>query len=166
MIEPGIDPLDGLVYFDNIIRARIQGVEASTLFNFIPNELSFRLNYTYLWARDLETGTALRYRPRHIFYSGLEFTKWNFMFGADFRFTSEVEEIDEELVDLGIIKDGELRVPVYVTDLRLGYNLISLNLPLNIYLNVKNIFNYNYVELIGNIRHIRNYILGVSLLIQ
>jgi iron complex outermembrane receptor protein len=166
MIEPGIDPLDGLVFFDNIIRARIQGFEASTIFDLIPNEFSFRLNYTYLWARDLETGTALRYRPRHIFYSSLDFTKWNFLFGVDFRFTSEVEEIDEELVDLGIIKDGELRVPVYATDLRLGYNFISFNLPLNVYFNVKNVFNYNYVELIGNIRQIRNYVLGINLVIQ
>ena len=166
MIEPGIDSSDGLVFFDNIVRARIQGMEASTLFNIIPNEISFTFNYTYLWARDLQTGNALRYRPRHLFYSSLDFRKWNFEFGADFRFTSEVEEIDDELVDLGIVVDGELRVPVYVTDLRLGYNFFVVDLPVNIRINMKNIFNYNYIELIGNVRNIRSYTLGISLLLQ
>jgi len=162
MIEPGIDPADGLVFFSNLVRARIQGLEASTLFYLLPNELSLSFNYTYLWARDLETGTALRYRPRNIFYSGLDFRKWNFDFGINFRYTSRVEEIDDELVDLGIVVDGDLRVPVYTTDVRLGYNFIAYHLPLNIYLNIKNLFNYNYVELIGNLRNIRNYSVGAN----
>lgn len=163
MIEPGIDPTDGLVFFSNLVRARIQGGEAGVVVNVFPNELSLSFNYTYLWARDLEEGTALRYRPRHIFYSGLDFRKWNFDFGINFRYTSRVEEIDDELIDLGIVVDGDLRVPVYTTDIKLGYNFIDFNLPFNIYLNVKNIFNYNYVELIGNLRQIRNYSLGANL---
>ncbi len=165
MIEPGIDPTDGLVFFSNVVRARIQGLEAGTIFYLLPNELSLSLNYTYLWARDLETGNALRYRPRHVFYSGLDFRKWNFEFGLNFRYTSQVEEIDDELVDLGIVVDGDLRVPVYTTDVRLGYNLVAFEMPLNLYLNIKNIFNYNYVELIGNLRQIRNYSFGVNLML-
>jgi iron complex outermembrane receptor protein len=163
MIEPGVDPEDGLVYFSNLVRARIQGFEAGTIFSLLPDELSLSFNYAYLWARDLETGKALRYRPRHIFYSGLDFRKWNFDFGINFRYTSRVEEIDDELVDLGIVVDGDLRVPIYTTDVNLGYNFNTYGLPLNIYLIVKNIFNYNYVELIGNIRKIRNYSFGVNL---
>jgi outer membrane receptor for ferrienterochelin and colicins len=163
MIEPGVDPADGLVFFSNLVRARIQGLEAGTIFYLLPNELSLSFNYTYLWARDLETGKALRYRPRHIFYSGLDFRNWNFDLGINFRYTSRVEEIDDELVDLGIVVDGDLRVPVYTTDVKLGYNFITYGLPLNIYLNVKNLFNYNYVELIGNLRNIRNYSFGVNL---
>jgi iron complex outermembrane receptor protein len=165
MIEPGVDPADGLVFFSNLVRARIQGLEASTIFYLLPNELSLSFNYTYLWARDLETGTALRYRPRHILYSGVDFRKWNFDIGVNFRYTSKVEEIDDELVDLGIVVDGDVRVPVYTTDVKLGYNLVSFNLPLNIYLNIKNIFNYNYVELIGNLRQIRNYSFGINLML-
>ena len=163
MIEPVIDPSDVKVYFTNVVRARIQGFESVVNLSIIPNQLSFSLNYTYLWARDLETGEALRYRPRHIFYSGINFTKWNFEFGINFRYTSRVEEIDEELIDLGVVVDGDLRVPVYTTDVNLGYNFISMGLPLNLYLNAKNIFNYNYVELIGNLRNIRNYSFGFNL---
>ena len=162
MIEPGIDPVDGKVVFSNLVRARIQGFEASTVISILPNQLSLSFNYTYLWARDLETGLALRYRPQHIFYSSFDFRKWNFDLGINFRYTSRVEEIDEELIDLGIVLDGELRVPVYTTDVNLGYSFASLELPLNLYLNVKNVFNYNYVELIGNLRQIRNYSFGFN----
>jgi iron complex outermembrane receptor protein len=163
MIEPGIDPSDGLVYFSNLIRARIQGAEAAIVFDFLPDELSLSLAYTYLWARDLENGKALRYRPRHIFYSAIDFKKWNFDFGINFRYTSKVEEIDDELVDLGIVIDGDIRVPVFTTDAMIGYNFFLLNIPMNAYLNIKNIFNYNYVELIGNLRQIRNYSFGMNL---
>lgn len=165
MIEPHLDPVDGLVIFDNLVRARIEGFEGNTRINILSNDLVVNISYTYLWARDLKNNTALKYRPRHILYSGLEFNKWNLEFGIDFRFLSKVEEIDNELIDLGIVRDGELRSPVYVTDLRAGYNLISIGLPLIFYVNVKNLTNYNYVELIGNLRPIRNYSLGFSLML-
>jgi iron complex outermembrane receptor protein len=165
MIEPAIDPADGLVVFDNVVRSRIQGSEVNASIIFIPDELTLTMSYTYMWARDLDKNIALKYRPRHLFYSSFDFRKWNLDFGLDFRYWSEVEEIDNELVDLGIIVDGDLRFPVYVTDIRAGYNFISLGLPIRIFLNIKNAFNYNYVELIGNIRKIRSYSLGFNLAI-
>ncbi|MFI5236942.1 MAG: TonB-dependent receptor domain-containing protein [Ignavibacteriales bacterium] len=163
LIEPGIDPSDGLVFFSNVVRARIQGYEAAAVFEMIQNQLSLSFGYTYLWTQDLEKDEELRYRPRHVLYSSIDFRKWNFELGINFRYTSRVEEIDEELVDLGIVVDGDLRVPVYTTDVNLGYNFYSFDLPLNVYLNIKNIFNYNYVELIGNLRQIRSYSFGFNL---
>ena len=166
MIEPGVDPTDNKVKFDNVVRARIQGFEASTLIRIIPNEMTFTIGYTYLWARDLENNIALKYRPRHTLYSGFEYWKWNFNLGINFRYWSEVEEIDDELVDLGIIKDGELRVPVFVTDLRVAYNFREMGLPVDIYLNIKNLTNYNFIELIGILRPVRNYSLGFNWVID
>ncbi len=165
MIEPGIDPSDGLVVFENVVRARIQGFETNSLIELISNQLLLNFNYTYMWARNLETGKALKYRPRHLFYSKADLRIWNFEFGIDFRFWSKVEEIDDELVELGIVVDGEKRVPVYLVDLRFNYDLISFSLPVNLYFNIKNLFNYNYVELIGNIRRIRSYSFGLNLAI-
>ena len=165
MIEPAIDPADGLVIFDNVIRSRIQGSELNASITFIPDELTLTMSYTYMWARDLDQNIALKYRPRHLFYSSFDFRKWNLDLGLDFRYWSEVEEIDNELVDLGIIVDGDLRFPVYVADIRAGYNFISLGLPIRIFINIKNAFNYNYVELIGNIRKIRNYSFGFNLVL-
>ena len=162
MIEPGIDPTDGLVVFDNVLRARIQGLEANTSVNIVPAMLEMTFSYTYLWARDLENHVALKYRPRNLFYFTADFKKWSLDIGLEFRYWSRVEEIDEELVDLGIVVDGNQRVPVYVTDLNIGYNVGFLGFPAKVYLNVKNLFNYNYVELIGNLREIRNYSFGIN----
>jgi len=166
MIEPSVDPRDNKVRFDNVVRARIQGVEAGTEIRIIPHELTLTLGYTYLWARDLENKIALKYRPRHTLYSGLEYSKWNFNLGINFRYWSKVEEIDDELVDLGIVKDGELRVPVYTTDLSLAYNFREMGFPVDVYLNIKNLTNYNFIELIGILRPIRNYSLGFNWVID
>ncbi len=166
MIEPRVDPTDNKVKFDNVVRARIQGFEANTLIRIIPDEMTLTIGYTYLWARDLENNIALKYRPRHTLYSGLEYWKWNFNLGINFRYWSEVDEIDDELVDLGIIKDGELRVPVFVTDLRVAYNFREMGLPVDIYLNIKNLTNYNFIELIGILRPVRNYSLGFNWVID
>jgi len=166
MIEASVDPKDNKVRFDNVIRARIKGFEANTLIRIIPDEMTITIGYTYLWARDLENNIALKYRPRHTLYSGFEFKKWDFDLGINFRYWSEVEEIDNELVDLGIIRDGELRVPVFSTDVRVAYNFREIGLPVDIYLNIKNLTNYNFIELIGNLSPIRNYSLGFNWVID
>ena len=166
MIEPSVDVTDNQVKFDNVVRARIQGFEASTLVQIIPDEMTITIGYTYLWARDLENNIALKYRPRQTVYSGLEYWKWNFNLGLNFRYWSRIEEIDDELVELGIIRDGELRTSVFATDFRLSYNFREIGLPIDVYLNTKNLTNYNFVELIGNLRPIRNYSLGFNWIIE
>jgi outer membrane receptor protein involved in Fe transport len=165
LIEPVIDPSDGFVYFRNVLEAQINGLEAGLTVFVLPQVLDLSFAYTYMLAEDVISGKALRYRPKNILYAGLNFNNWNFQFGIDFRYISRVEEVDDELVDLGIVVDGDLRVPTYTTDLNFGYSFISMDLPLSLYLNLKNIFNYNYVELIGNIRPIRSYSFGFNLAI-
>ena len=163
-IEPSVDPKDGLVYFDNVTRARIQGLELNTNYPFLKNKLKLSLNYTYLWARDLQQNTPLKYRPRHMAYASLDYSFLNFNVGADYRYSSKVEQIDYELIKLGVIKDGNKRVEIKVLDLRAGYKLNILSIPAKINFNVNNVFNYNYVELIGNLAPIRNYSLSFELL--
>jgi outer membrane receptor protein involved in Fe transport len=163
-IEPNVDPKDGLVYFDNVTRARIQGFEFNTNYSFLNDKLKLSLNYTYLWARDLQQNSPLKYRPRNMAYASLDYSFFNFDVGADYRYSSKVEEIDFELINLGVVKDGDKRVDIKVLDLRAGYKLKILRVPAKIYLNVNNVFNYNYVELIGNLAPIRNYALSFELL--
>jgi outer membrane receptor for ferrienterochelin and colicins len=161
-IEPGVDPADGLIIFDNVTRARIQGLEFQSLIDLEQFNTNITLSYTYLWARNIEEKKVLKYRPRNVFYLRLDYSLHNFIAGADFRYWSRVEEIDNELIDLGLVPDGQLRVDVYVLDLRAGYNLTLSGIPLRIFLNVNNILNYNYVELIGNLAPIRNFSLSVE----
>jgi outer membrane receptor for ferrienterochelin and colicins len=164
-IEPGIDPKDGLVIFDNLTRARIQGFEINSDYFFLDRKLNLNLNYTYMWARDIERNKFLKYRPRHLAGGGIEYKINNFQAGADVRYWSRVEEIDFELIDLGLVPDGDSRVEVFVVDLRGGYDFNIGELPLKIYLNINNLLNYNYVELIGNLEPIRNYTLSLEIIL-
>jgi outer membrane receptor for ferrienterochelin and colicins len=159
-IEPKIDPTDGFAVFSNVTRARIQGIETDVKTDLFNKAISLSLSYTYLWTRDLKRHQALKYRPRHIFVGNFDYYIWNFDIGADFRYWSRVEEIDDELVR--IVNDGDLRVAAYVLDLRTSYNLDSVGIPASIFLNADNVLNYNYVELIGNLRPIRSYSLSIQ----
>lgn len=165
MIEASVDPSDGLIFFNNLLRARIQGFEIGSTINIIPGILKSNLAYTFLNSKDVEEGKPLKYRPKHSFTGSVEFTNWHFGLGIFFRYQSRVEEIDNELIDLGIVRDGQLRVPIYQTDVSLSYDLISFGLPATVYVNAKNIFNYNYVELVGNLKPIRNFSLGFNLIL-
>ncbi|HSP86622.1 MAG TPA: TonB-dependent receptor [Ignavibacteriaceae bacterium] len=162
-IEPGIDPVDELIIFDNVTRARIQGFEFQSLFDLKEINTNITLSYSYLWARDVDENKALKYRPRHTFNGKIDFSLQSILAGADFRYSSRVEEIDEELINLGLIPDGKLRVEIIVLDLRAGYSFKLGEIPLRVFLNVNNILNYNYVELIGNLEPIRNLSLSLEL---
>lgn len=163
-IEPSLNSKDLTITFNNITRARIQGLEFNSNLDIIPDKLNFSLNYVYLWARDINLNKPLKYRPRNSIYTKAEYIIGSIEFGADFRYWSKVEEIDNELVEYNIVHDGNKRVPVYVLDLRTGYNLLSLGFPGKVYLNINNVLNYNYVEIIGNLSPIRNVSLSTEIL--
>jgi outer membrane receptor for ferrienterochelin and colicins len=147
------------IQFLNVPEARVQGIEIGTDIEIIPELVKANAGYTYLWARNLTDNKTLKYRPRHSLYAKLQFTPAPFEASISFRYASRVEEIDDLIAKppLAIVTEGDLRVPVYDTDVSVGYNFLLGAIPTKIYLNAKNIFNYNYVEFIGNIAPIRNY---------
>ena len=159
-IEPRIDPADGYAVFSNVTRARIQGFETDMKSDLFNKFIRITLSYTYLWARDLNKQKALKYRPRHIFVGSLDYYLGSLNLGSDFRYWSRVEEIDDELVR--IVNDGDLRVPAYVLDLRASYDFNTIGIPASVFLNADNVLNYNYVELIGNLKPVRNYSLSIQ----
>jgi len=161
-IEPAFTE-EGNIQFKNLVEAKLQGAEFISNISFAPQKLNFSVGYTYLWAWNIKQNKFMNYRPRHLLYVSAAYNPSPFEFALDFRYWSKVEEINEELVEVGLIPDGDIRVPVFVTDLRIGYNLLSIGYPITFYLNFKNIFNYNYVELMANIRPIRNISLGINL---
>lgn len=163
-IEPNLTK-EGDIQFLNISKARIQGLELVSDWNIIPSMLTFSVGYNYMWSRDIEKNKSMKYRPRNTVYTNLRFTPAPFEFGVDFRYWSRVEEIDFALTEppLALVVDGEQRVPAYITDLMAGYNFFVMNIPAKVYINAKNIFNYNYVEFIGNLAPIRNYSLSFEL---
>lgn len=160
-IEPNfVNDEGGLaIKFINLPKARIQGTELITDYQIFPGLLEFNIGYTYLWSRDLELKKAMKYRPRHRVYASLNYTPYPFEFGVFFRYWSRIEEIDETIVQppVELIVEGDLRVEVYVWDLSAGYNFNLFETPLKLSANVYNLFNYNYVEFLGNIRPLRNF---------
>jgi outer membrane receptor protein involved in Fe transport len=161
-IEPDIT-VNNEIQLINIVEAKIQGFELVSNISIIPNEFELDVGYTYLWARNTKLNKAIKYRPRHLIYIKLEYRPSPFEFRTDFRYWSKVEEIDFRIVELGLVKDGELRVPGYVLDFRAGYNFSIGSSAINLFASVKNVLNYNYVEAIGNLRPIRNFALGLNL---
>ncbi len=166
LIEAGlVVSSDNLPYIQwrNVTRARVRGVESSLGVGLFGGALLANFGYTYVYPEDLTTGDLLKYRPRHLFYANLLVRSgWGFFAGADFRYISRVDRIDEELVDLGIVPDGDERVPIYVTDVRVGADLTLGGTVLTTTLNINNIFQHNYVELIGNLMPPRTYVLSVQ----
>ena len=163
-IEPGIDPADGQIFFDNTTRARIQGFEIINKLDLTALNSELVFGYTYLWARDIENNLPLKYRPRHLFYSSAQ-TQYKFLeFGVNFRYWSRVEAIDDELVTLGFVPQGDKRVEVILLDFTLGANLFTFGLPGKFYINLNNSLNYNYVEMIGNLSPVRNISLSLEIL--
>lgn len=153
------------IQFLNVSKARIQGIEIGSNVNIIPYLFSVNLGYNFMWARDIDNNKYLKYRPRHTFNGQLRFTPYQFDIGFDFRFMSRIDEIDDLITQppIALVIDGDKRVPVYVTDLSIGFNTLIESVPAKIYFNVKNLLNYNYVEFIGNLMPIRNYSLSLEL---
>jgi len=164
LIEPGLyaSGLDLVVQWRNVTRARIRGFETTGTAMFFNGAAVFNLGYTYVYPLDLTLNDILKYRPRHVLYTGVRGTAGWFNASADFRFISRIERIDDELVQAGVIPDGDQRVPIYVTDFRIGADLSCTGIPLSLSLNINNIFQHNYVELIGNIMPPRTYVIALE----
>lgn len=157
LIEPVIDT-DGRILFQNVSRARIQGMETGIKAGLFEGAVTFGLGYTYMYPRDLTLDKILKYRPRHLFYANGTAAYAGAQLDVDFRYISRVEEIDQAAGV--VIRDYESRVEIFVTDARVSYALPFL--PLRAIFAVNNLFNYNYVEIIGNIAPIRNYTLTLE----
>jgi iron complex outermembrane receptor protein len=152
----------GDIQFINIVKSKIEGIDAVIDYNIY--DIKLQLGYTYLWARDTEKDEPMKYRPRNTLYTGFNYSPYPFDFGVNFRYWSRVEAIDNALVEppIALVPDGDLRVPVYITDITAGYYFDLYNTPMKIFVNAKNILNYNYVEFIGNLAPIRNVSISIE----
>jgi outer membrane receptor for ferrienterochelin and colicins len=145
--------------WQNVADARIQGVETSLKLGLFNGALQYNLGYTYVWPEDLTEHDILKYRPRHLFYTTLSGNVGPLHASADFRYISRVDRIDDILGNYGIVLDAEERVQILVTDFRLGVDFPIGRTSFTATASVNNAFQYNYVELIGNLMPPRTYML-------
>jgi outer membrane receptor protein involved in Fe transport len=162
------DLIEALVYpdydirFTNITRARIRGLEVGMKTDWFDRLISTDFSYTYTDPVDLRDNSVLKFRSRHLFYASLSANYRQWRTEINFRYVSRVEAIDEALVNLAPIIDGDQRVACKVVDAGVTYNLINTGLPITFGLTVKNLTNYYYVELIGNLAPVRTYYVSVE----
>lgn len=156
LIEPQFDPnqVDPVIKFMNVTKAVIYGLEISTK-SLLLNQLPITFAVAYLNPIDLRDGSILKYRSKFSINSSVSIP-FNFVnFTADFRYLSKIERIDEILRVQ--VSDYDARVPIYVLDLYLTFDLKKFSIPLKAILSCQNALDYYYVEMVGNLaptRHI------------
>jgi len=143
LIEPQvlqIPPDTVKIQLQNVVRARIAGVDASVIAAPIPDRLIVTLGYTYLATRRRLAGDSaegpLAFRPRHLLTLGTDYTLGPIGVGADFRFASRPARIELE----GFVDPR--RVPVKVLDLRAAWK--PRGGPVEVRLLAANVLNYIY----------------------
>jgi outer membrane cobalamin receptor len=163
LIEAGVDPLLFVIRFNNVARARIMGLEISAGQEWWDGVLATRIGLTAMEPRDLVRNGPLKFRPRFLATSSLELKARGLRLGADYRYASRQEAIDEDLVAIADIEDGAMRVPIHVMDLRAAMDVDLAGIPLRPGITIKNALNYQYVELVGNLAPPRTILLTLDL---
>ena len=138
LIEPALLTPSDTIQLQNVVRARLAGIDATIIGAPISHRLVTTLGYTYLATRrrlagDSTTG-PLAFRPRHLLTVGADYTVGDLGVGADFRYASRPERIELE----GFVDPR--RVPVKVLDLRAAWS----RGPVEFRLLVANALNYIY----------------------
>jgi outer membrane receptor protein involved in Fe transport len=141
LIEPQllqIPPDTVEIQLQNVVHARIAGLDASLIAAPIPDRLRATLGYTYLDTRRRLAGDStegpLAFRPRHLLTMGADYDLGVVDLGADFRYASKPERIELE----GFVDPR--RVPVKVLDLRASWT----RGPVEFRLLAANVLNYIY----------------------
>lgn len=139
------------IRFINITRALLPGIEITVRGWIWRDIIGVESGATLMAPRDLVEDAPLRFRHA---------VQWNtrlllnlserLHFHADYRFLSRVERIDDRIVQLGLVPNGDARVPIHVLDVRLLWDA-PLAIPLRLSLNVRNALDYYYAEYIGNL---------------
>ncbi|MBI3258365.1 MAG: TonB-dependent receptor, partial [Ignavibacteriae bacterium] len=115
------------IKFQNITRARIQGMEVSFK-SFINKIIGLETSLTLMNPRIYELDVPLAFRSPALWYTKLYVPIGSgFEVQADYRFIARVEQIDPQIAEvnskLKVIPDAEARVASHVLDARLMYNL-------------------------------------------
>ena len=151
----------GKIQFQNVVEARTGGTEININFQPLPKQLFFNLGYTFVYPRNIELKDYLKYRPRHLLYLHGRWMTGIWTLGADYRFISRYDRIDEELS--AIIPDADVRGNAHVVDMRLETDFRWRTMLWRLTLQANNLLQYHYIDQPGSIAPIRNYVLTLGL---
>jgi outer membrane receptor for ferrienterochelin and colicins len=150
----------GTIQFNNITKARIRGLELNIFGQASSKKFHYSLGYTYTDARDTDHDVYLTFRPRNLFYLSLNGKISLLDVGIDYRFIQRYDRIDEAFAQ--VINDSNERINAHIVDLRVSNTTTVGSTPVTSSLQINNLFQYNYVDLIGSIAPIRHFILSLE----
>jgi outer membrane cobalamin receptor len=146
----------GDIQFNNVTDAKISGLEVNFAWDVLPEIFDLKLGYTNTDPINLTENEFLTYRPRHLFYVNSAAIYKKFKLTIDYRFISRYDKIDETFAL--VIEDAEERVDAHVLDVRLSADVFSYLASLQI----NNLLQYHYVDLLGSIAKTRHFILSLT----
>lgn len=150
----------GNIQFRNVTEARISGMELNLYGQLFSRQLTYHLGYTYTDPQNVAEKTFLTYRPRHLLYASAG-SRWHFLtFGADYRFISKYDRIDNTFAL--VIEDARERIDAHVVDFRISADFHLAGTPVSTSLQINNLLQYNYVDLVGSIAPIRQFVLTLE----
>lgn len=138
------------VRFQNLQKARIQGLELTTSGMWWRDRLGLKATATFMDHEDLTLNEPLTYRPKVIAFINpfIRYGSWEFH--ADYRYASRIENVKLYYYDE--------RVPQKVWNFRLIYHLGNVDFQLA----VNNAFDYYYTQIERTMGEIRNFTVGVT----
>lgn len=161
LIEPTFaDKNSAKIQFVNIKEAEINGLEFNFK-TFLLGHIGLETALTLMNPRDLTLNQTLNYRSEVLWYNRLFVPLGLIEFQLDYRYKQQYENYDKQLGL--IIKDIDAKVDVHVVDTRLIFNLKNeINQNLKIILSSRNLLDYYYTEMIGNLAPTRMIMLQLE----
>ncbi len=133
------------VQFQNVVRARIRGIEFSTKGYWWDNRLGLQANFTYMDAKNVKLNAPLTYRPELLAFVVPSVRIDPLELQAEYRYASKIDS-----------------VMLYGYDQRVSQKLWTFRLYLHLkhftsILALNNAFNYAYTQLERNLGEPRNW---------
>jgi len=124
----------GVISFQNVQRARVAGLDASSKLSVVPRLVDLGLSYTLLDAHDLDTGAWLPYRSRNTVTSSLDVLGG--LAGLDVMYRSRLEAV--------LAYPGDPRGDITVVDARVAFRLAKAVMQVK----VSNLLQARYVDVL------------------
>jgi outer membrane receptor for ferrienterochelin and colicins len=163
MIEPTFVQTNGnlAIQFLNLTRARVVGAEV-TCRAMVLSTVGVETGITAMNPIDFFDNTTLKYRNNILWYSKASWVPASWIeVQTDYRFQNRIERIDDRITLF--VRDGDARVPIHIVDARCIVTMQGIMpKPLTLTFNVRNVLNYRYAEIIGNLAPTRNMVLQLE----
>lgn len=159
LIEPLPDE-NGIIHFENITDAKINGAEIGLNAGLLNNNLIFSTAYTWLDPVAIDDSgnviDTLSYRFRHNWISTITGYWKKISATIEYRYASRIGSV--QLFEENQITGSDIRVPIHLWNIGIGYNWKGIETRLRI----ENLFQHYYVELERNMGEERRISINIS----